>query len=176
MDFPWIFHGLSMDYPWIFHELQNVSVVIAGTHLGVRKQSRHRHLFARDGVTMSWGCIHPTQTQPNQQKQMSHMGFGRLLTKQKCTEGCATFCPQIAESGHGKRPKTHQRISRFVNTSNSSPILLCCSQKPYTPFPETAKQNRAAQRSIWRCLLCFLTPGGVPETTPETFCNSWTKS
>ena len=27
---------------------------------------------------------------------------------------------------------------------------------------------------IWRCLLCFLTPGGVPETTRETFCNSWT--
>ena len=26
----------------------------------------------------------------------------------------------------------------------------------------------------WRCLLCFLTPGGVPETTRETFCNSWT--
>ena len=27
---------------------------------------------------------------------------------------------------------------------------------------------------IWRCLLCcFLTPGGVPATTTETFCNSW---
>ena len=25
----------------------------------------------------------------------------------------------------------------------------------------------------WRCQLCFLTPGGVPETTTETFCNSW---
>ena len=26
---------------------------------------------------------------------------------------------------------------------------------------------------IWRCLLCFLTPGGVPATTTEAFCNSW---
>ena len=39
MEFP------SMDYPWIFHELQNVSVVVAGTPLGVRKQSRHRHMM-----------------------------------------------------------------------------------------------------------------------------------
>ena len=38
MDFPWI------DFPWIFHELQNVSVVVAGTPLGVRKQSRHRQI------------------------------------------------------------------------------------------------------------------------------------
>jgi hypothetical protein len=37
MDFPWI------DFPRILTELQNVSVVIAGTLLGVRKQSRHRH-------------------------------------------------------------------------------------------------------------------------------------
>ena len=28
-------------------------------------------------------------------------------------------------------------------------------------------------RNMWRCLLCFLTPGGVPATTTETFCNSW---
>ncbi len=26
---------------------------------------------------------------------------------------------------------------------------------------------------MWRCLLCFLTPRGVPATTTETFCNSW---
>ena len=38
MDFPWI------DFPWISHELQNVSVVVAGTPLGVRKQSRHRQI------------------------------------------------------------------------------------------------------------------------------------
>ena len=29
------------------------------------------------------------------------------------------------------------------------------------------------RNNIWRCLLCFLTPGGVPATTTETFCNSW---
>ena len=61
MDFPWIshwvFHGFSngfcirfpmdfpwIDFPWFFHELQNVSVVVAGTPPGVRKQSRHRHI------------------------------------------------------------------------------------------------------------------------------------
>ena len=26
---------------------------------------------------------------------------------------------------------------------------------------------------MWRCLLCFLTPRGVPATTTETCCNSW---
>ena len=31
-------------------------------------------------------------------------------------------------------------------------------------------------QKIWRCLLCFLTPRGVPETTTETFCNSWENS
>ncbi len=66
MDFPWIFHGifhgLSMDFQWIFHhglsmdfpsmdypcflhELQNVSVVVAGTPLGVKTQTRPRHLL-----------------------------------------------------------------------------------------------------------------------------------
>ena len=60
IDFPWFFHGFSMrfsmdfpwiDFPWIFHELQNVSVVVSGTPPGVRKQSRHRHLYA------SWSPI-----------------------------------------------------------------------------------------------------------------------
>ena len=62
MDFPWISHrffhgfshgfciGFSMDFPWIdfpwfVHELQNVSLVVSGTPPGVRKQSRHRHIF-----------------------------------------------------------------------------------------------------------------------------------
>ena len=27
--------------------------------------------------------------------------------------------------------------------------------------------------NMWRCLLCFLTPRGVPATTTETFCDSW---
>ena len=58
MDFTWIPHGMShvfsmvfpFDFPWIshgsiFNELQNVSVVVAGTPLGVRKQSRHRHIL-----------------------------------------------------------------------------------------------------------------------------------
>ena len=47
IDFSMVFP--SMDYPWIFHELQNVSVVVAGTPLGVRKQSRHRHIV--EGTT-----------------------------------------------------------------------------------------------------------------------------
>ena len=58
-NFPWIFHGISMDFPcdfpwidfpWIFHELQNVSVVVAGTSPGVRKQSRHPHIVRVRGT------------------------------------------------------------------------------------------------------------------------------
>ena len=45
MEFPWIFHGFPIDFPWNSHELQNVSVVIAGTPPGVRKQSRRRQVM-----------------------------------------------------------------------------------------------------------------------------------
>ena len=63
-NYPWIIHGFSMDFsmdfpfdfpwidfPWIFHELQNVSVVVAGTPLGVRKQSRHRQMLRDYAMT-----------------------------------------------------------------------------------------------------------------------------
>ena len=63
MDFPWFSHGFSIrfsmdvpwiDFPWILHELQNVSVVVAGTPLGVRKQSRHRHVVC--GLVSACAC------------------------------------------------------------------------------------------------------------------------
>ena len=42
LNLPWFSH--SIFHGSIFHELQNVSVVVVGTPLGVRKQSRHRHI------------------------------------------------------------------------------------------------------------------------------------
>ena len=54
--------------------------------------------------------------------------------------------PNFKLFGHGKRPETYQNIfSLFVNTSNSSPILLSCPLKPQLTFLKNPKKMHAGK-------------------------------
>ena len=61
-----------------------------------------------------------------------------------------------------------------LNFKELGPFLLGpMGPGPFRALPGPIGPHGVTPPLAWRCLLCFLTPGGVPATTTETFCNSW---